>query len=108
MFLRRFGFRGRGSAAATLSGPLRFDAPLFCEFGESFNTVANFFSRQAQFIKLLKIEPKFRAGAKPVSEPQRGIGRYRSLAVNDNGNYYAGAYARPYWSLKRTMSSSPR
>jgi hypothetical protein len=78
--------RGKGGAAATLSGPLRFDAPLFCQFGKSFNTVANFFARQAQFIKLLKIEPKFRAGAKPVSEPQRGVGRYRSLAVNDTGD----------------------
>jgi hypothetical protein len=77
-----FNFQKVG-AAATLSGPLCLDALLFCEFRESLNAVANFCTSQAQFIKLLKIEPKFRAGSEPMSEPQRGIGRYRSLAVND-------------------------
>jgi hypothetical protein len=37
----------------------------------------------AQLIKLLKIEPRFWAGAEPVAEPQRGVGRYRSLTVNE-------------------------
>jgi hypothetical protein len=48
-----------------------------------FNTVANFLARQAQLIKLLQIEPKFRAGAEPVAEPQRRIGRDRALTVDD-------------------------
>jgi hypothetical protein len=53
----------------------------FRELGKPFHTVANSFARQAQLIKLLQIEPKFRAGAEPVAEPQRRIGRDRALTV---------------------------
>jgi hypothetical protein len=44
------------------------------------------FSRQARLIKLLKIKPKFWAGAEPVVEPQRSVGRDRSPAVNDTSD----------------------
>jgi hypothetical protein len=71
--------------------PITRPAALWCVFcfvslGSLSTRSPIFFTRQAQFIELLKIEPKFRAGSKPVSEPQRGIGRYRSLAVNDTGD----------------------
>jgi hypothetical protein len=55
----------------------------FREPGQSVYTVANFFARQAQLIKFLQMEPKLRAGTKPVAKPQRRIGGDRSLTVND-------------------------
>jgi hypothetical protein len=70
-------------ADGSLCGSPRLAAPAFGELGKFLHTVANFFSRQAQLIKLLKIKPKFWAGAEPVAEPQRGVGRDRSLTVND-------------------------
>jgi hypothetical protein len=69
--------------ARQLRGSPRLDALAFRELGEPFHAVANFFSRQAQLIKLLQIEPKFRAGAEPVAEPQRRIGCDCALTVDD-------------------------
>jgi len=53
------------------------------ELGKPFHTVANFCARQAQLIKLLQIEPKLRAGTKPVAEPQRRVSRDRALPIDD-------------------------
>ena len=72
-----------GRTATFADGGLRnspnLDAPAFGELGKFLHTVANFFTRQAQLIKLLKIEPKLWAGAEPVAEPQRRVGRDRAL-----------------------------
>ncbi len=70
----------------TLGGSPRLAALSFSDFGKFLHTIANFFTRQAQLIKLLQIEPKFRTGAEPMPEPQRGIGRNRSLTVNDTSD----------------------
>ena len=51
--------------------------------GKPINTVANFLARQAQFIELLQIEPKFCASAEPVAKTQRRIGRDRPLTIDD-------------------------
>ena len=72
-----------GAPLQELRGSPGLDALAFRELGKPFHTVANFFARQAQLIKLLQIEPKFRAGAEPVAEPQRRIGRDRALTVDD-------------------------
>ena len=52
-----------------LRGSPRFGALAFRKLGKFVYTVANFFARQAQLIKLFQIEPKFRAGAEPVRKP---------------------------------------
>src|SRR5215469_8109600 len=66
-----------------LRGSSCFDTLAFRELGKLFHTGANFFARQAQLIKLLQIEPKFWAGAKPVAKSQRRIGCDCALTVND-------------------------
>jgi hypothetical protein len=73
-------------ADGSLFGLPRLDAPALGELGKFLHTGANFFSRQAQLIKFLKIKPKFGASAEPVAEPQRGVGRDRSLTVNDTSD----------------------
>jgi hypothetical protein len=54
--------------------------------GKLLHSVTDFFPRQPQLVKRLKVEPKLWAGAKPVTETQRRIGRDTALAVDDSGN----------------------
>ena len=74
------------SVQNTLRGASCLDALAFREFGKLIHTVANFLARQAQLIKLLQIEPKLRARAKPVAKSQCCIGCDRALTVNDAGD----------------------
>ena len=37
--------------------------------GQLINLVTDFYAREAQFVKLLKVEPKLRAGSEPVAKP---------------------------------------
>src|ERR1700676_5236714 len=56
------------------------------EPGKPIHTVADLLARQAQLVELLQIEPEFRAGAEPMAEPQRRVGRDRALSVDDSGH----------------------
>src|SRR5204863_10027360 len=54
--------------------------------GKLLHSVADLIPRQPQLIERLKVEPEFRAGAKPVTETQGRIGRDTALPVDDSGN----------------------
>ena len=50
------------------------------------DVITDFLTRETQFVEALQIEPKFGACAEPVTEPQRGVGRYATLTVDDSGD----------------------
>jgi hypothetical protein len=54
------------------------------EPGKLRHLVTDLFARQPQLVEGLKVEPEFRAGAKPVAESQRRIGRDAALPVDDS------------------------
>ena len=54
--------------------------------GELLHALADLLPRQPQLVKRLKVEPKFRAGAEPVTETKRRIGGDTALAVDDSGD----------------------
>jgi len=64
----------------------RLDASALVELRKLRHTVANFFSRQAQLIQLLKVKPEFGASPEPVAKPDRSIGSDRSLTLNDTSD----------------------
>jgi hypothetical protein len=73
-----------------LSGLPPLAALAIFELGEFSHTVANCRPRQAQLIKLLQIEPKYRAGAEPVAQSQRRIGlvaRFKMLTRVNRGTH---------------------
>jgi hypothetical protein len=59
--------------------------------GQFFHPIADFPAGMAQLVERLQVEPEFRAGAEPMAETQRGVGRDAALAVDDSGNAVANS-----------------
>jgi hypothetical protein len=54
------------------------------------NFLAVFLFRESKFIRLLQVEPKLGASAKPLPEPKRGLCRDTSLCSDDLVNAIVG------------------